>query len=1023
MKIEDSLLAFYQKIEQTTFAEENSLVEKDINFLAECGYAPANIAKIAYGLIEKMRNNKDDSLFDSFMKEYGLDTEEGLAMMRLSEALLRIPDNETANQLVHDVVSGAKWMKHVNSKNNALVNFSSAGMSVAKRLFAMGDLASAPTNPVVRRLLKLGVYQIGGHFICGKNIDRAIHGSKELAKKGFLFSYDMLGEGARNEAQSNKYLDSYIGAVSALGLINQSDLPIEKRTGISVKLSALYSRYLYSKKEQVMTKLLPRLKSIIVAAKDAGVPVTIDAEEAHRLEISLEIFAKICRDDEFIGFNGIGLAVQAYQKRSQYVLDFIAELAKETNRIIPVRLVKGAYWDSEIKSAQEEGLPDYPVFTRKCHTDISYLSCAYKMLEYEMIYPQFATHNAYSVAAILDKANGKNFEFQMLYGMGNGLYDYLVEDYNCRIYAPVGDYEELLAYLIRRLLENGANTSFVKNIMDENISLEELCEDPIARSLKKADSKLPKPSELYFPKRSNSSGLNVNYVDDYNHVHKYLNEHNNTMWKANSIIGGKDSFEGKKIVFNPAINTDKIGESSSCGVDDVIEAVDISYESFEREWEHSDVKVRAGYLEKYAEILELNKDELISLLVKEAGKNIEDSISEVREAIDFCYYYASQARESLGKKSKLDSPTGEENIISLHGRGVFVCISPWNFPLAIFIGQITAALVAGNTVIAKPAAQTTLIAKKAVELLYQAGIPKNVLQLVIGSGKIVGNALVGSNKIAGICFTGSTETAQHIYQERAKIGGKIIPIIAETGGLNAMIVDSSVLIEQTVDDVIISAFGSVGQRCSALRVVYVDEVIIENFIDVLAGAMQDLIVDIPELIETDIGPVIDGNAKSALEEHIADMKSNHQLVAVTPLSEEVAEKGYFVAPHCFRINNISDIGGEKFGPILHVIGYKASNIEKIVSEINNAGFGLTCGIQTRIMSKANKLAEKIRVGNVYINRSMIGATVGVQPFGGENLSGTGPKAGGPNYLHAFTTERTKTINTTAIGGNRDLLIK
>jgi RHH-type proline utilization regulon transcriptional repressor/proline dehydrogenase/delta 1-pyrroline-5-carboxylate dehydrogenase len=1007
-----------------TFADEQTLINSYSDNLHTYAYAPKTVERTAITLVNIMRNRKDNSLFDAFMREYGLDTEEGLAMMRLSEALLRIPDNKTANALIQDLIKGVDWLKHVSTKNTRLIRFSSTGMAVAKRLFAMGDLASTPANPVIRRLLKLGVYQLGDHFICGSTIDRALQNSKKQLKEGFLFSYDMLGESARTDAQAEHYQEAYLSAISAVSLSGGSTTPLEEKSGISVKLSALYTHCEYTKKERVFKRLLPRLKTIAMAGKEANIPITIDAEEAHRLDLSLDLLTALYQDEDLAGYHGLGLAVQAYQKRALSVIDYVVALATETDHKIPIRLVKGAYWDTEIKLAQEQGLADYPVFTRKSHTDISYLTCMYRMFEAgDAIYPQFATHNAHSAAAVIEAAKGRPFEFQFLYGMGAGLYDSLVNRYPCRIYAPVGDYIELLAYLIRRLLENGANTSFVNHLLDHSIPAESICTDPLKRSKQAAAREIPKPDTIFLPMRKNSRGIAPNYRIEYDSLSKNLAEYHDKRWQGYSLISGSSKKEeASQSAFSPFDQRTHIGEVYSCQISDVEHAVQAAKKAFNDHWQYAKAEDRACIIDTFAALLESHKPELISLCMQEAGKTLQDSIDEVREAVDFCYYYANQAREKCSTPVNLPAPTGEKNQLTYHGRGVFVCISPWNFPLAIFIGQITAALAAGNAVVAKPARQTPMIATRAIELLLEAGMPADVIQLVVGSGKVIGQALIQSKDIAGIAFTGSTQTANKIQKSRAEIEGALIPLIAETGGVNAMIVDSSILLEQTVDAIIRSAFDSAGQRCSALRVLFVDQAIEDPLLDMLSGAMQELRVDSPMDFSTDTGSVIDARAKESLLTHIQRMTAEHQLVAKTPLSEENTAKGHFVAPHCFKIKQLTDINGEHFGPILHVISYHSDKLNQIVDQINNSGYGLTLGIQTRILSKAEAIRKRAHVGNSYINRTMTGAVVGVHPFGGEGLSGTGPKAGGPNYLNAFMRERVNSHDTTAIGGNRDLLV-
>jgi RHH-type proline utilization regulon transcriptional repressor/proline dehydrogenase/delta 1-pyrroline-5-carboxylate dehydrogenase len=1021
MSYDQTFDSIWKKLVASTFTPELPLVSRYIKHLKSQGYQPDLIRPGALDLIRQLRSHEASDPFDDFLGSYGLDTNEGLAMMRLSEALLRIPDAETANALIHDILKDANWAEHLSGSDSALVKLSSAGLEFAKRLFSMGDIASMPADPVIRRILKIAVCRLGDHFVMGETIDRAVARSRKWTKEGYLFSYDMLGESARTETQAEQYLESYLSAISSLSLSTQSEQSLQQRTGISVKLSALHPHYEWQKKADVKQRLYDRLRTIMLAAKEADVPVTIDAEEARRLELSIDLLTMLCKDPDLQGFEGIGIAVQAYQKRAYSVIEYISALAESTNRKIPVRLVKGAYWDTEIKDAQVMGLEDYPVFTRKCHTDISYLACAYYMLECkESIYPQFATHNAHTIAAVIEAAGEQPFEFQMLHGMGDGIFKSLVSKHPCRIYAPVGHYPDLLAYLIRRLLENGANTSFVRQLKDESIAEEELCSDPLGRHV--ADSSLPiqNPKDIYHPERNNSRGLDTCYSSHATEMEEAISHHYPNPWQAYSQVSGKQTGDSAEAVYSPYDLSSKIGKISTCSIKDVAHAIEEANRAFNSHWQHSNASFRAECLENLANLYEKNRSQLIAICVKEAGKTIPDAIAEVREAIDFCHYYAAQAKQLFGTPKSLVSPTGEHNELSLCGRGVFACISPWNFPLAIFTGQVTAALAAGNAVIAKPAGQTPIIASYAVSLMLEAGIPKDVLHLVIGGGSTIGQAMIESPRIHGIVFTGSTATAQHIYQTRAAMENGIIPIIAETGGLNAMIADSSVLPEQTIDDIVMSAFGSAGQRCSALRVLYVQKDIEEQMLALLEGAMDELSVGSPELLSTDVGPVIDKASHASLSAHIAHMHNTARLIHATDMDVD-ASNGYFIAPHCFKVNSLADIGGEHFGPILHVISYDAKRLDHVITDINNAGYGLTCGIQTRILGKAEYLRKRLRIGNIYVNRNMIGATVGVQPFGGEGLSGTGPKAGGPHYLRQFTTERTYTVNTVAIGGNRDLL--
>ncbi len=792
-------------------------------------------------------------------------------------------------------------------------------------------------------------------------------------------------------------------------------------------------------------KLLPRLKEIVAKAQSFSISVTIDAEESSRLDLSLELFAILVADKEFQGFNGIGLAVQAYNKSAAHVIDFIIELARKNNRIIPVRLVKGAYWDSEIKIAQVAGISTFPVFTRKEYSDISYLVCAHKMLEnIDVIYPQFATHNALTIASIEVMAGTKrDFEFQRLYGMGEGIYKQVVAKMPCRIYAPVGSHKELLPYLIRRILENGASASFLKKVIDEDVSVEELVANPKS-SILNFKSSIPLPPNLYTD-RKNSIGFDLGNISHLSEIKNGLDKFKNSKWNAAPIINGKEHKGISKEIFAPYNTNIKVGTVIESSADDIKEALDATAKA-QLEWSQTPVDARAKIIEKFADLLEENYFEAMSLCIHEAGKTIADSIAELREAVDFCRYYASRAREIFSTPKTMQGSTGELNELSLHARGMFMCISPWNFPLAIFTGQIVAALVSGNTVIAKPAEQTPLIAAFAVKLLLKSGLPKNAISLLPGDGATIGNVVLNDYRIAGVVFTGSTDTANIIQKTLALRVGAIIPFIAETGGLNTMIVDSSALVEQAVDDIITSAFGSTGQRCSALRVLYVQDDIADDLLETLKGAMENLQMGAPGDFTTDIGPVIDRDAYDKLSAYINEAKGKFKVVAGEHHSPNFFEKqmigesnlsgspynvalqnlggdgfGYFIPPIAFEISSIKDLPGEIFGPVLHVVRYKASNLHKIIAEINASGYGLTIGVQSRIGSRIKYIRLHAHVGNMYVNRSMIGAVVGVQAFGGEGLSGTGPKAGGPHYLLRFATERSFTENTAAIGGNRDLL--
>ncbi len=965
----------------------------------------------AESYVNFLRDNQDNSLLEHFLKQYDLKSEEGRAMMSLAEALLRIPDNTTTDALIRDKFAQTEWVSHLGQSDSGIINASTHGLriaSVVSRLGAqestvsnvLGTMASKMSEPFIRTIMRRAMRFIGREFVLGQTIERAMEKAAEYEKDGFLFSYDMLGEGARSDAQAEEFFNSYISAIERISNNSNKEISLFDRPGISVKISALHPHYELLNLENLRQELLPRLLEIVNCGRKNGVSVIIDAEEMRRLDLSLILFQELLQNKDLQDLNGIGLAVQAYSKCASYVIDFIIDLAQKTGRKIPVRLVKGAYWDAEIKHAQLAGVPDFPVFTQKYHTDISYLVCAQRLLaNTNHIYPQFGTHNAFSIAVIIEIAAAKNcsrndYEFQRLFGMGRQLYAHITkqEDIKCRIYAPVGPHNELLSYLIRRLLENGANNSFVHQFPDKDITTAELMADPfkLASDNDYAPARhIKPPSDIYANRRKNSQGFDLGNISNFN-------------W----LTQGIKSRLRDDLLAIPHKNTD-----------DCDEAIENAYKAFP-EWSGTDINHRIKILNHLADLYEENRDTLITLCIKEAGKTLADSIAEVREAVDFCRYYALEAEKLFKNPQEFHGATGETNQLTMHGRGVFACISPWNFPLAIFTGQVVAALVTGNCVIAKPAEQTPAIAALAVDLMYQAGVPKDVLHLITGQGKIVGNHIINDERIAGVCFTGSTATAHHINRTLAARNAPIAPLIAETGGQNCMIVDSSALPEQTIDDIIDSAFGSAGQRCSALRVCYLQEEIADDFIELLAGAMQELHVGHPSDFATDIGPVIDEDAKQKLDNHIEKMRQEARFIASTPLPSLT---GNFVTPHAFEIGSISQLEGEVFGPVLHIIRYKSGDLGKVIDEVNFTGFGLTSGIQSRIESRIDYISQHIKAGNIYVNRPMTGAIVGVQPFGGEALSGTGPKAGGPHYLLRFCTERCVTTNITAIGGNLELL--
>ena len=996
-----------ESLSMLAFMDERQAIDTLIAYTAPLASMELDIMSTAGAWTRKIRSRQAQHGVETFLHTYRLDTSEGVALMCLAEALLRIPDHKTADDLIQGTFEGRDWARHTNEES-WLMSFSSWALLLTGKV---ADLSHEPGaglehtlkhlvhkmgEPVIREALRRAMALIGGQFVLGETLQDALSNAVDYTRRGYRFSFDILGEGARSDEQAKAYVDAYGEGIALIGRSLNPGTGLFEAPGISVKLSALHPRYQLTQRERVMNELYPRLKEIALLAKKAGITVALDAEESTRLDIELCIFEKLIEDPELVGWNGLGFVVQAYQKRAFYVIDWLAQLARKHGRIIPVRLVKGAYWDSEIKWAQLSGLPDYPVFTRKEHTDVSYLACASKLLSYrDVFYPQFATHNARTVASIMMLADNKGwkkqeYEFQRLHGMGEALHDLLLENVPSRIYAPVGPHKDLLAYLVRRLLENGANSSFVHLLMDESKTSEEILADPITatQALRKAPLPLPLPSQIYGV-RKNSAGLDFGNLAQLNHLQQ-----------------GMAAYVGAPLT--PPRET-------------TVSELDAMLSSSQKaciSWSQTTVQERALICERAADLMEYYRDELVTLLASEAGKTLVDSVSEVREAADFCRYYAQQARNIFTPQT-LTGPAGESNILSLHPRGIFACISPWNFPLAIFTGQVVAALACGNGVIAKPAEQTPGIAQRVVTLLHQAGIPRAVLQLVIGTGETIGAALVADKRVQGVAFTGGTDTAVHIAAALASRGAPLIPFIAETGGQNCMVVDSSALPEQAVDDIMLSAFGSAGQRCSSLRVVFIQDDIADHVLQLLAGAMRELALGDPVHPATDIGPVIDAAAQRALLAHIEDMKKSAKLIASVSLPH--SDKP-FVSPHVFEITSMDQLTREHFGPILHVIRFRAGTLPEIIDAINSTGYGLTFGVHSRIEEHVAQLTSGVRAGNMYINRSMIGATVGVQPFGGEGLSGTGPKAGGPHYLLRFTTERTLTTNTAAIGGNVALLV-
>ncbi len=1004
--------------------------------------ANTRVQQHAAQLVRQVRANSDElGALDEFMREYDLSSEEGVVLMCLAEALLRIPDDETAEKLIADKLADADWESHLGKSRSMFVNASTWGLMLTGKMVqlsqstqknfttVLGKIANRSGEPVVRLAVRQAMKIMGHQFVMGRTIKAALERSRKKGNKPYRYSFDMLGEAALTAKDAERYFDSYMRAIDEIGLSTDSD-DIYAAASISVKLSALHPRYEHAQRERVIAELTPKLLQLAERAAKHNIALTVDAEEAERLMLSLDVFAGVARAQSIHGWNGFGLAIQAYQKRCWYMIDWLADLASETGRRFPVRLVKGAYWDTEIKLAQMEGWPGYPVFTRKVNTDTSYIACASKLLANRTaFYPQFATHNAHTIAVVRELAGERlDYEYQRLHGMGTDLYGAVMQDPKlhgeCRVYAPVGSHEDLLPYLVRRLLENGANTSFVNRISDQSLDIDEVVGDPLnelAQDESFAHPQIPLPSGIYGETRLNSSGVPLTHELALEALKQDMSNSLNLPLEAEPrSAGSQQTKHSQHTIADPAQPKKVVGYVGDANQTDISAAIDMAHASFTA-WDATPVNQRAEMLERAADQLQQQEARFMALATCEAGKTVRDAVAEVREAIDFLRYYAQQARRLFMHPEVMPGPTGESNQLSLAGRGVFVCISPWNFPLAIFVGQISAALVAGNTVIAKPAEQTPLIADAMVQLLHQAGIPEGVLQLLPGDGASVGSQLTKDERVIGVAFTGSTETARTINRTlAAREGGAIPTLIAETGGQNAMIVDSSALPEQVIKDVISSAFLSAGQRCSALRVLYVQTDVADRVLEMLAGAMAELRLGLPGQLNTDVGPVIDREALEILQTHRERMLKEGREIATVPTPDDLPG-GYFFAPCAFEIDNIAQLEREVFGPVLHVIRYRARDMDKIINDINAAGYGLTLGIHSRIDGTQDYIANCVRVGNTYINRNMTGAVVGVQPFGGEGLSGTGPKAGGPHYLLRFATERTLTINTAAVGGNASLL--
>ncbi|AXK40617.1 trifunctional transcriptional regulator/proline dehydrogenase/L-glutamate gamma-semialdehyde dehydrogenase [Crenobacter cavernae] len=965
----------------------------------------AAIQDLARRLVSQVRRERTKSSgVDALMHEFSLASEEGVALMCLAEALLRIPDRETADKLIRDKISRGDWRSHLGNSASLFVNAAAWGLLVTGKLVSSASekgLSSALTRliakggePLIRKGVDLAMRMLGKQFVTGETIEEALANGREREARGYRFSYDMLGEAAMTEADAQRYLKDYETAIHAIGRASNGR-GVYEGPGISVKLSAIHPRYARAKHERVMTELLPRLKQLFLLARQYGIGLNIDAEEADRLELSLDLVAEIARDPQLAGFKGIGVVVQAYQKRCPYVIDYLVDLARATHNRFMVRLVKGAYWDAEIKRAQVDGLDGYPVYTRKVYTDVAYLACSKKLLAaQDAIYPQFATHNAHTLAAVYQMAQGKDYEFQCLHGMGETLYDQVVGSANlnkpCRIYAPVGSHETLLAYLVRRLLENGANSSFVNRIVDESVSIDELVADPVAETIALdgvPHAKIPLPVDLYGGVRLNSAGIDLSNEQVLSRLQQDLLVSQETVWRAVPMLAERDVEHGEvQAVLNPANRHDIVGEVIEASAADVEAALAAAHDAAD-EWAATPVDERADCLERMADLMEERMGVLMGIAVREAGKTLPNAISEVREAVDFCRYYASQVRVNFDN-------------VSQPAIGPVVAISPWNFPLAIFIGEVSAALAAGNPVLAKPAEQTALIAAEAVRLFHEAGVPRAVLQFMPGRGETVGAALTRDARVKGVIFTGSTEVAQIINKTLAERDTDTV-LIAETGGQNVMIVDSSSLPEQVVADVLSSAFDSAGQRCSALRVLYLQSDIADKVVEMIEGAMDELAVGNPARLATDVGPVIDAEARQNLMNHIDAMKGVAKRCHQAALTTECAD-GTFVPPTLFEIDHIGRLKREVFGPVLHVIRFDASELDRVIDEVNSSGYGLTHGVHSRIDETIDAIVSRVAAGNVYVNRNIVGAVVGVQPFGGEGLSGSGPKAGGPFYLYRLS---------------------
>ncbi|WP_118857292.1 bifunctional proline dehydrogenase/L-glutamate gamma-semialdehyde dehydrogenase PutA [Sphingomonas mesophila] len=1020
--------------------DENGLA---LERLDEARLAPAEArqaAVIARSLVKSVRAHKPAGI-DAFMAAYDLGSEEGIALMCLAEALLRIPDAETADELIADKIAGPDWADKLGESSSTFVNAATFSLLLTGKVLeeandrsdgwrsALGRAVGRLGEPVIRTAVGQAMKILGKQFVFGRTIDEALKRARPEQAKGLSHSFDMLGEAARTMADAERYADAYRGALATIAAAARGQ-GVRAAPGISVKLSALHPRYEWSHVAEAKAVILPVLRDLMRTAAAADVHLTIDAEEADRLEPSLDIFEELAADDSLFanGWQGFGLAVQAYQKRAVPLIDWVAAVGRKHGRRFMVRLVKGAYWDTEVKAAQVAGLADYPVWTRKVATDVSYLACARAMLgASDVIYPAFATHNANTIAVVKamagPRAGAPGFEFQRLHGMGEGLYDELAElergigeqPTPVRIYAPVGSHKDLLAYLVRRLLENGANSSFVNRMADDDVPLDALVRDPVAELAALEPKRNPAillPNAIFGAARRNSAGVDLSDPLVREPLLERLKALDERQWQAGEGKGGAP-------VTSPHDRRIVIGTVAEADAPTIDRAMTAAAEA-QPAWDSLGGPARADLLERTADLFERDREIFFSLCMREAGKTLPDAVLEVREGVDFLRFYAAEARSKFDRPLPLPGPTGELNQLRLHGRGVWTCISPWNFPLAIFAGPVAAALAAGNAAMAKPAEQTPLIGAHAIRLMHEAGIPTEVVQLVPGDGS-VGAYLCTHPQTAGVAFTGSTDTARRIARSLAERDGPLIPFIAETGGQNAMIVDSSALPEQVARDVVASSFQSAGQRCSALRVLFVQDDVADAMIAMIAGAMDCLAIGDPRALTTDVGPVIDAEAQKALLAHLDWLDQNAKLVRRRAIPDELAANGFFVPPAIYEIDRLNQLQQENFGPILHVIRWKSGELDRVIESINRTGYGLTLGLQSRIDTTRDFVERHARVGNLYVNRNQIGAVVESQPFGGEGLSGTGPKAGGPHYVPRFATERVTCIDTTAAGGNASLM--